>query len=121
MSQRSLMVLGVALGLLVFAQVLHAEGKEKTAAAKVTGTITSVDAEAGSFVLATADAEITVKVTKKTKYLVNGKKSTMAAALQSGASAEVLHKAGTALKVSVTIATDDEAPADDDMPAGDDQ
>jgi hypothetical protein len=60
-------------------------------AAVAEGKIKSVDAGAMTFVLTVEDNDITVKVTESTKYMLDGKASTMEAALKPGFQAKVTH------------------------------
>ena len=103
MNRASMFVVAGVLGLpLVGASVVLASPAAKAAEAKTAeGTVKSADAKAMSFVLTGADKkDITIKVTKDTKYTLDGKDSTMEAALKAGNTAKVTHTDMTASKVA---------------------
>jgi hypothetical protein len=69
------------------------------------GSIKSVDSTAKSFVLTVSGKDVTVRVDANTKYILDGKDSTMAEALKAGYKAKVTHKDGLASKVDATRVT----------------
>ena len=67
-----------------------------------TGKIKSVDASNNRFVITVGDRDVTIRVDDKTKYTLDGKESTMGAALKVNGTAKVKHKDFLAHKVDVT-------------------
>ena len=63
------------------------------------GVIKSVDPTANSFILTVSGKDVTLKVDSATKYMLDGKDSTMADALKAGYKSKVTHKDGKASKV----------------------
>lgn len=108
MYRKSLFVLSAVLALPITFNAIALDtpsvtwGETKTSE----GTVKSVDTKANSFVLAMGlgkDAkEITVKVNGDTKYTLDGKSSTMEAALKAGNKAKVKHTDNTATQVDAT-------------------
>jgi len=111
MNRASLLVLTAAFALPVAAATTFAgpstlvsfpDTKETTAE----GVVKSVDAKANSFVITVGtgkDAkDVTVKVTKDTKYTLDGKESTLEKAAAVGNHAKVTHTNNTASKVEAT-------------------
>lgn len=66
------------------------------------GTIKSVNIEESSFVLTSAGGEdMTIRITRETKYTLDGKDSTKEEALKAGAKATVKHERNVAQSVDV--------------------
>lgn len=72
------------------------------AADKAEGTILAVDMDSKSFTLHTKSGDVEVRTSDKTVFTLDGKESTMAAAIKSGRKATVEHKDRTAIRVDVT-------------------
>lgn len=71
---------------------------------KAEGTISAIDMDAKSFTLQTKNGDVVVRTSDKTVFSLDGKDSTMAAALKAGRKATVEHKDRTAIRVDVTSA-----------------
>jgi hypothetical protein len=69
---------------------------------KAEGTITAIDLSKKSFTIDTRGGKIDVMTSDSTVYTLDGKESTMAAALKSGRKAKVEHKDRSAIRVDVT-------------------
>jgi len=110
MTRSSLFVLSAALALPIAVSALaidHPSVVLPAAQAKTeVGTIKSADVTANTFVLTTGSGDttkdVTIRVSKDTKYTLDGKDSTADKALVAGHKATVMHTDGTASKVDAT-------------------
>ena len=75
---------------------------ERAAIETAEGSIRSVDPEGMGFVLTTAGGDVSLKVSAKTSFTLDGKESSMREAVKVGARARVAHEAGQATRVDVS-------------------
>jgi len=103
MNRSSTFVLGAVLGFAPIAAFAVADSAPIVAAEETTaeGTVKSVDAKAGSFVLTVGGKDITVRTDKDTKYKRAGKDAKMEDVVKAGEKLKVWHKDGLAKKVEV--------------------
>ncbi|MCA9285172.1 MAG: hypothetical protein KDA22_08170 [Phycisphaerales bacterium] len=64
------------------------------------GTVKSVDAKAGTFVLTVVGKDINIRTNAQTKFLLDGKDSTMEKVVHAGAKLKVTHADGLASSIS---------------------
>lgn len=109
-------VLGLAPAtVLIAASTTPAVAAEETTSE---GTVKSVDAKAGSFVLTVGGKDVTVRTDKDTKFRRDGKDSKMEDVVKVGEKLKVTHKDGLAKKTEVVAKAPDKpaAPKTPDKP-----
>lgn len=117
MNRSSTFVLGAVLGFGPVAAFAVADSAPIVAAeeTRIEGTVKSVDAKAGTFVITSGGKDISVRTDKETKYKHAGKDAKMEDVVKVGEKVKVTHKDGLASKVEV-VKKDADKPKDPAKP-----